>query len=99
MTTIKWPQAHFPITSSSLLKLADFVMHGSETWYICVFQHFRDNHEQKMASGPFPCNYFIFQTPLIKLANHAGEIFSQVYLSVSMMATSLRHSISIIHVL
>ena len=48
MTTMKWPQALFPVTTSSLLKLA----------------------------------------------HHTGEIHSQVYLSISMMATSLRHSIS-----
>ena len=39
MTTMnkKWPQALFPITTSSLLKLANHAMHGSETWYACVF--------------------------------------------------------------
>ena len=38
MTTVnkKWPWALFPITTSSLLKLANHAMHGSETWYACV---------------------------------------------------------------
>ena len=34
----KWPQALFPITTSSLLKLANHAMHGAETWYTCVFR-------------------------------------------------------------
>ena len=46
------------ITTSSPLKLAHHAMHGGETWYACVFQRFHDNHEQKMASGTFPYNYF-----------------------------------------
>ena len=46
----KLPQA---ITTSSLLKLANHAMHGSETWYACVVQCFHDDHEQKMASGTF----------------------------------------------
>ena len=60
MTTMnkKWPQALFPITTSSLLKLANHAMHGNETWYACVFQRFHDNHEQKIALGTFPYNYF-----------------------------------------
>ena len=53
MTTIdkKLPQALFPVTTSSLLKLAQHTMCGGKTWYACVFQRFHDNHEQKMASG------------------------------------------------
>ena len=60
MTTVnkKFPQALFPITTSSLLKLANHVMHGSETWYAYVFQCFHDNHEQKMALRYFSQNYF-----------------------------------------
>ena len=60
MTTInkKCPQALFPITTSSLLKLANHAMHGAETWYACAFECFHDNHQQKMASGTFPYNYF-----------------------------------------
>ena len=60
MTTVnkKCPQAPFPITTSSLLKLANHAMHGAETWYACVFERFHDNHEQKIASGTFSCNYF-----------------------------------------
>ena len=60
MTTInkKWPQALFPIITSSLLKLANHAMHGSETWYACAFQCFQDNHEHKIALGTFPYNYF-----------------------------------------
>ena len=55
MTTIdkKLPQALFPVTTFSLLKLAQHTMRGNETWYACVFQRFHDNHEQKMASSTF----------------------------------------------
>ena len=87
MTTVykKWPQALSPITTSSLLKLVNYAIHGSETWYACVFHRFHDNHEQKIASGTFPYNY----SSLLKLANHNGEICTQVYRSVSMMSSSL----------
>ena len=46
ITTVnkKYPQALFPITTSSLLKLANHAIHGSETWYACVFERFHDNH-------------------------------------------------------
>ena len=46
MTTVnkKFPQALFPITTSSLLKLANHAMHGNETWYTCVFECFHDDH-------------------------------------------------------
>ena len=47
----KMAQALFPVTTSSLLKLAHHTMHGGETWYACVFKRFHDDHEQKMASG------------------------------------------------
>ena len=49
MTTVnkKCPQALLPITTSSLLKLANHVMHGSETWYACAFECFHDNYQQK----------------------------------------------------
>ena len=50
--------ALFPVTTSSLLKLANHAMHGSETWYARVFQRFHDDHEQKMTLGTFPHNYF-----------------------------------------
>ena len=63
-------------------KLANHAMHGSETWYACVFQRVHDNHEQKIAPGTFPYNYFFTSQ-------------TYVYLSVSMMSSSLRHSISI----
>ena len=62
----KCPRALFPITTSSLLKLANHAMHGGETWYACVFQCFHDNHEQKMASGTSP----ITTSSLLKLANY-----------------------------
>ena len=54
MTTIdqKLPQALFPVTNSSLLKLAHHTMHVAETWYTCVFERFHDKHYQ-MASGTF----------------------------------------------
>ena len=70
MTTIdkKLPQALFPVTTSSLLKLAHHTMRGGETWYACVFQRFHDDHEQKMASGTFPYNYF-FTSQTCKLCN------------------------------
>ena len=69
MTTIdkKLPQALFSVPTSLLLKLANHGMHGNETWYTCVFQRFRDNHEQKMALGTFSYNYFFTS----QLANHA----------------------------
>ena len=65
MTTVnkKCPQALFPITTSSLLKLANHAMHGAETWYACVFEHFHDNHWPKIASGTF-------SSSLLKLAHH-----------------------------
>ena len=46
MTTVnkKCPRAIFPITDSSLLKLANHAMHRAETWYACVFERFHDNH-------------------------------------------------------
>ena len=55
MTTVnkKCPQALFPITTSSLLKLAHHTMHGGETWYVCVFQHFHDYHEHENSLGHF----------------------------------------------
>ena len=43
-----------------------------------------------------PQAFFLITTSsLLKLVNHSGEICTQVYLSVSMMSSSLRHSISI----
>ena len=86
----KMASGTFPITTSTLLKLANHAMHGSETWYASVFQRFHDNHEQKISLGTFRYNYFFSS-----LANHSGEICTQVCLSVSMMSSSLRHSISI----
>ena len=60
MTTVnkKCPQALFPITTSSFLKLANHAMRGAETWYACVFERFHDNHQQKIASATFSCTYF-----------------------------------------
>ena len=72
MTTIdkKLSQALFPVTTSSLLKLAQHTMRGGETWYARVFQRFHDDHEQKMASDTFPYKYN-YTSSLLKLANHA----------------------------
>ena len=69
MTTVnkKCPQALFPITTSSLLKLANQTMHGGKTWYACVFKCFHDDHQQKMAQALFP----ITTSSLLKLAHHA----------------------------
>ena len=69
ITTVnkKRPQALFPVTTSSLLKLAHHTMHGAETWYACVFQRFHDNHEQKWPRALF----LITTSSLLKLANHA----------------------------
>ena len=39
--------------------------------------------------------FLITTSSLLKLANHSGEICTQVYLCISMMSPSLRHSISI----
>ena len=80
----KWPQAVFPITLSSLFKLANHTMRENETCYACVFHRFHNNHQQKIASSTFPCNYFF-----------TSQTCMQVYLRVSMMSPSLRHSISI----
>ena len=70
MTTIdkKLPQALFPVTTSSLLKLAQHTMCGGETWYTCVFQRFHDNHEQKNGLRHF---FPITTSSLLKLVNHA----------------------------
>ena len=82
MTTMnqKWPQALFPITTSSLLKLENHAMHGSETWHACVFQHFHDNHQQKWPKAVFP----LTTSSLLKLANHTVKLGTHVYLGVSM---------------
>ena len=55
MTTVnkKCPQALLPITTPSLLKLANHAMHGSETWYTCAFECFHDNHQQNNCLGHF----------------------------------------------
>ena len=136
MTTIdkKIASGTFPVTTSSLLKLVHHAMHGGETWYTCTFQHFHDDHEQKMDSGTFflelllnfsnlqtmECMdvklgthvyftvsmtimnkkllrvlFLITTTSLLKFADKSGKICTQVYLSVSMMNSRLRHSISI----
>ena len=57
MTTIskKCPQALFPITTSSLLKLANHTMHGGETWYACVFECFHDNPVACPGNEPGGC--------------------------------------------
>ena len=66
MTTIdkKLPQALFPVTTSSLLKLAHHTMRGGETLYACVFRRFHDDHEQKWPRALFP----ITSSSLFKLA-------------------------------
>ena len=67
MTTMnkKWPQALFPITTSSLLKLANHVMHGAElgaNLYLSVSITTIDN---KLPQALFPVT-----TSLLKLAHH-----------------------------
>ena len=49
ITTInkKFPQALFPITTSSLLKLAHHKMDGGKAWYTCVLQGFHDDDIKK----------------------------------------------------
>ena len=70
MTTVqKCPQAHFPITTSSLLKLANHVMHGAETWYACIFEHFHDNHWQKFPHALFPVTTYFFTCQTCKPCN------------------------------
>ena len=92
MTTIniKLPQALFPITTSSLLKLANLAMHESET---CVFRHFHDNHKQKWPQTLFDqerlhfSNLQAMQCMKVKLGTH-------LYFSVSMTTMNkngLRH--------
>ena len=59
MTTVnkEWPQA-LSLSTSSLLKLANYTMHRSETWYACVFLHSMMTINKKMASVTFPYEYF-----------------------------------------
>ena len=82
MTTVnkKWPQALFPITTSSLLKLANHAMHGSETWYACVYERFHDNH-RKHCLGHFSCNYF-FTSQTCKPCNVCKRNFVRICVSV-----------------
>ena len=82
ITTVnkKFPQALFPITTSSLLKLANYGAHGDETLCAYVFHCFHYNGQQKIPSGTFPYNYFFTSqtcTPYNELGTH-------VYFSVSM---------------
>ena len=60
------------ITTSSLLKLANHAMHGSETWYTCVLESFHDNHRQKIALGTFSYNYF-FTSQTCTPSMHGSE--------------------------
>ena len=43
----KCPQELFPITTSSLLKLAHHKMDGGKAWYTCVLQGFHDDDMKK----------------------------------------------------
>ena len=90
MTTIdkKLSQALFPVTTSSLLKLAHHTMHGGET---CTHVYFTVSITTM--NKTLPQALFLITTS--SLLNHSGEICTQVYLCVSMMSPSLRHSISI----
>ena len=86
VTTIskKFPQALFPITTSSLLKLANHAMHGNETWYTCVFECLHDDHQQKNGLGTL---LNITTSSLFKLAHHTmhkGETWYACIFSVSM---------------
>ena len=62
MTTIdnKLHQALFPVTTSSLLKLAHHTMHGGETWYTCVvyFSVSMTTMNKKWPQALFSYNYF-----------------------------------------
>ena len=71
MTTVnkKCPQALFPQTTCSLLKLAHHAMYGGETWYTCVFDHFHDYHEHEKSLGYF--SIIITTSSLLKLAKYA----------------------------
>ena len=85
MTTVnkKCPQALFPITTSSILKLAHHTMRGGETWYAYVFQSFHDDHEQQMASGTFSYNYF-FTSQTCNHEMHGSETWCARVFSISM---------------
>ena len=89
MTINKIALCTFPYNFFSLLKLANHALHGSESWYTCVFQLKSTTMNKKWPRARFLITTF----SLLKLANHTGEVCLQVYLSVSMIATSLRHSI------
>ena len=71
-----------------LFKLSNHTTHEVEICYTCVFQCFDDNHEQKLPWALFlKCLHFSnLQTIQVKIC-------TQVYLSISMMSTSLRHFI------
>ena len=60
MTTInkKCPQVLFPITTSSLLKLANHAMDGAETWYACYLSVSMMTINKKWPQDTFEYNYF-----------------------------------------
>ena len=89
MTTMnkKLPQALFPVTTSSLLKLTHHTMRGGKTWYACVFQHFYDDHEQKMASGTFFLQLLLHFSNLHTIQCMEVKLGTHVYFSVSMTTT------------
>ena len=84
MTTIKMTLGTFPITTFSLLKLEHHTMHGSETWYACVFQHFHDNHEQKWPQALFDQERLLHFSNLQTMKCTEMKLCQHVHFSVSM---------------
>ena len=62
MTTVnkKCLQALFPITTSSLLKLANHAMHGAETWYAYVLGVSMTTIDKKLPQALFPITIYFF---------------------------------------
>ena len=56
------------ITTSSLLKLANYTIHEGETCYVCVFEHFHDCHEQTDGLRNFSIHFFTSHTCKLYIA-------------------------------
>ena len=54
--------------------------HGDETWYVCVFKSFHNNHQQHIASGTFPSS----PVKLTNSSTHGDKTLHIVYLIISM---------------
>ena len=82
----KCPHTLFPITTSSLLKLANHAMHGGKLGTHVYFSVSMTSTDKKLPQALFP----VTTSSLLKLANHAmhgGKLGTHVYFSVSMTST------------